>query len=69
MKNPLRLLFFVLSYKKVLLFVCLFFVFLNVTYIFLNSVGLKIIAEHFNALNNLKLFDVDIRNFNCSYTV
>ena len=31
--------------------------------------GLKIIAEHFDKLNNLKLVDFNIRNFKCSFTM
>ena len=31
--------------------------------------GLKIIAAHFNKLNNLKLVDFNIHNFKCSYTM
>ena len=31
--------------------------------------GLKIIAEHFDKLNNLKLVDFNIHNFKCSYTI
>ena len=31
--------------------------------------GLKIIAAHFNKLNNLKLVDFSIHNFKCSYTM
>ena len=31
--------------------------------------GLKIIAEDFDELNNLKLVDFNILNFKCSYTM
>ena len=31
--------------------------------------GLKIIANHFDKLNNLKLVDFNIHNFKCSYTM
>ena len=48
-----------------LLFHTIFFCFLHL----LKFCGLKIIAEHFDQLNNLKLVDFNIHNFKCSYTM